>query len=138
MRRITYEIRRSCGNSIQSNDRSKYHAAPLDPFPEHSVQRGLCLPTSFQYLHQLFSQHLHVAQIKILLTSPPVPVDMPPRDCHVNLSCVGDSHFLREFVHTFSETFRPLADDVKGENNSEESNANQGINDNKVNVTISR
>ena len=36
------------------------------------------------------------------------------------------------------EIFRPLEDDVIGENNSEETKANEGGKDNEVRVTISR
>jgi hypothetical protein len=101
--------------------------------------QGVCAcPHRFNIFANCSSHALHVAQVEIFLTRFPVPIDMPPRDCHVNLSCVGDSHTLWEFFHTHSEVFRPLTDDVVRDNDSEKSNANEGGKGNEVNITIPR
>ena len=52
-----------------------------------------------------------------------MPIDMPLGYRHVNFSAVRDSHLWWEFFHAFSEVFRPLTDNVVGDDNSEEGDA---------------
>ena len=62
---------------------------------------------------------LHVVKIEIVPTGIAVSVDVPSRDCHVNLRCLRYSHIFRIVLHSFSEILRPLANDIVGNDDVE-------------------
>jgi hypothetical protein len=65
-------------------------------------------------------------------------VDMPSRDRDVHLSCFGNSHMFRVFLHACSKVFRPLANYVVGKDNAEESDEGNGGENDEVNAAVSR
>jgi hypothetical protein len=70
------------------------------------------------------SSTLHVAEVEVITTGIAVSIDMPPQNRHVNLHHFGDSHMFREILHAFSKVLGPLADDIVGDDDTEESYAN--------------
>lgn len=65
-------------------------------------------------------------------------VDMPARDCHVDLRCFGDSHMFRIALHTFSEILRPLANDVIGDDDAEKGYTGQCGEYDEIDATVSK
>ena len=65
-------------------------------------------------------------------------IDVPTGDCHPNLRHLGDSHVFGVVLHTFSKVFRPLANDVVGDDNTEKCYAHQHGKDDEIDTTVSR
>ena len=70
------------------------------------------------------SSALHVAEVEVITTHIAVSVNMPPWNRHVNLHRFGDLHVFGEVLHAFSKVLGPLANDIIGDDDVEEGNAN--------------
>ena len=81
---------------------------------------------------------LHITEVEIVPTRLAMTIDMPSRDCHVNPSRLWNLHFGWELFHTFSEILGPLAGDVVCKDDAEEHDTNEGSQDNKVHIAVSK
>jgi len=95
-------------------------------------------PNCLNVLANCSRSPLHITEVEIIPTRLAVTINMPSRHCHVNLSCLRNSHFRWEFFHTFPKVLRPLAGDVICEYDAKECDTNEGRQDDEVNVTVSK
>jgi len=95
-------------------------------------------PGCFDILTDRPPSTLHVTKVEIGPTAIAVSIDVPTGDCHVNLCCLGDLHVFGVVLHMFSEIFRPLANDIVGNDNTEKCYAHQHRKDDEIDGTVSR
>ena len=95
-------------------------------------------PNCLDVLTNCSRSPFHITEVEIVPTRLAVAINMPSRDCHVNLSRLWNLHFGWEFFHTFLEVLRPLAGNVVCEDNAKEHYANEGGQDDEVHITVSK
>ena len=104
--------------------------------PNTGCQLICTCPGRFDILAHSLSSTLHVAEVEVIPTRVTVSIDMPPRDCHINLGRFRDSHMFGEALHAFLKVLRPLANDVISDDDAEERYANQCGKYDKINTTV--